>query len=284
VKAAFRIAIVILGFSAGWGSTLASAETVADGQIALSSGRQSEALRIWTDLAEHGSGEAAYSIGLLYDLGNGVRSNAATAYDWYLRAAQTGLPAAAFNVAVLLDSGRGVGQDLSAASVWYARAAAAGHARSQYNLAQLYEAGEGVPRNPRAAEAWFRRAAEGGLSAATSRLDALHLVTRSLKQLEVVGTLPVAPLPVAPEGRVAQLAPIAFVWKQPAQSISVKSFVEIVSLGQQGSREVFANYSDVSAITVDLQPQNYAWRVFAVSWEPAHYVASSWMRFTVYKR
>ena len=274
------IVVVLIGFGVASATTPATAETTADGQLALDRGRPGDALQIWTGLAEHGDGEAAYRVGLLYDVGIGVRPDAAAAYGWYLRAAEAGVPAASFNVAVLLDSGRGVGRDLSAAALWYARAAAAGYPRAQYNLAQLYEVGEGVPRNPEAAEAWYRRAAEGGVAAATTRLAALHRVPMRAE----TAMLPVAPSPVAPAGTVNTQAPVTFVWKQPMQPADAKSFVEVVAIGPQGQHEVFADYSNVSAITVALPPQQYAWRVFAVSPAPAHYAGSSWTGFTVQPR
>ena len=279
MKAGCKVLVALVGFVAASTTNLAAAETIADGQMALDRGRPADARQIWTGLAERGDGEAGYLVGLLYDLGNGVQPDAAAAYRWYLRAAEAGIPAAAFNVAVLLDSGRGVGRDLSAAALWYARAAAAGHARAQYNLAQLYEAGEGVPRNPDAADAWYRRAAEGGVAAATTRLAALHRVTRA-----ETSTLPVAPSPIAPAGSITAQAAVAFVWKQPVQPADAKSFIEVVALDSQGRHEVFADYSNVSALTVALPPQRYAWRVFAVSPDPAHYAASSWTGFTVQPR
>jgi TPR repeat protein len=87
--------VALIGFNAGYTTAVASAETIADGQMALDAGRPVDARQIWTGLAEHGNGEAAYLIGLLYDLGKGVSPDAAAAYCWYLRGAEAGWPAAA---------------------------------------------------------------------------------------------------------------------------------------------------------------------------------------------
>ena len=119
------------------------------GQAAYATGRFVEALRIWRPLAESGDPRAAFGLGLLYDLGEGVGQDAAAAYVWYRTAAEAGVVAAEFNIAVMCDSGVGTARNAAEAAVWYARAAAHGIARAEYNLAQLYAAGDGVPRNRR---------------------------------------------------------------------------------------------------------------------------------------
>jgi len=107
------------------------------GQSAYATGRFVEALRIWRPLAESGDPRAAFGLGLLYDLGEGVGQDAAAAYVWYRTAAEAGVVAAEFNIAVMCDSGVGTARNAAEAAVWYASAAAHGIARAEYNLAQL---------------------------------------------------------------------------------------------------------------------------------------------------
>lgn len=184
----------------GWGLLLATlaanpspsaADTVDNGQRAYDQRRFKEARRIWAPLAEAGDAEAQISLGLLFDLGQGVPQDPATAYTWYRRAAEAGLSPAQFNVAVMLDSGVVGPRNAVEAAAWYAKAAVQGHHRAQYNLAQLYSSGDGVPRSIARAKAWYRVAAEGGLTAAADKLAEIERDARS-------GTSPSEAAPVPP--------------------------------------------------------------------------------------
>jgi hypothetical protein len=48
---------------------------------------------IWAELSRQGNGEAEFGLGLFYDLGNGTQTNPESAFFWYKRAAEAGLPA-----------------------------------------------------------------------------------------------------------------------------------------------------------------------------------------------
>ena len=50
-----------------------------------------------------------------------------------------------------------------------------------------------------------------------------------------------------------------------------------------GLREVFAGYSDRSAVlaALDASPSSYAWRVFVIGPDAPAYVASAWVQFQV---
>ena len=168
LRHALECGLVLAALAADAGP--AAADTVRDGQRAYVHRHFEEARRIWTPLAEAGDAEAQVSLGLLFDLGQGVPEDPATAYKWYRRAAETGLAKAQFNVAVMEDSGVVGPRDAVAAARWYAKAAAQGHLRAQYNLAQLYSSGDGVPRDIAEAKAWYRVAARGGLTAAADKL------------------------------------------------------------------------------------------------------------------
>ena len=144
------------------------------GQSAYAAGRFIDALRIWRPRAEQGDARAAFGLGLLYDLGEGVGQDAAAAYGWYRRAAEAGYVLAEFNIAVMCDSGTGTARNPTEAALWYARAAAHGYARAEYDLAQLYQSGEGVPRNLDMAASWYAAAAAHGLSAAARKVASLR--------------------------------------------------------------------------------------------------------------
>lgn len=225
--------------------------------------------------AENGDLFAQFNLAMAYDLGQGMPQDAGQAFKWFHQAAEAGLPDAEFNVAVMLDSGRGVARNLSGAAVWYARAAARGHHRAQFNLALLYDAGSGVPRNPELAAFWFRQAA-AEIPVAGRRLAALRPEARP-------GTLTAA-MPAAPLHEVAAgLAPVEFVWTAPAQPEPVHYMIEIRTLDALGSREVYSEFTDGSAVLAPLReiPGEYAWRVFTLAQETGRYELSEWAHFVV---
>ncbi len=240
--------------------------------VMLAGGAQAESL---TTRAEGGDPVAQFELGTMYDLGDGKPQNARTAFKWYQQAAEAGLPDAEFNVAVMLDSGRGTAQNLAAAAVWYARSAARGNHRAQYNLGLLYAAGEGVPRNADLATFWYRQAA-ATVPVAERRLAALRAGDRK-------GSTSAAVLAVPRDRIVTGSAPIEFVWTASAQPELVHFLVEIRALDETGSREVYSEFTDGSAIAAPLReiPGNYAWRVFTLARMAARYTASDWAHFTV---
>lgn len=264
-----------------------------EGQRAYAAGRYSEARQLWTPQAEAGDKRARLGLASLYDLGQGVKRDAATAYHWYRRAAEAGIAAAEFNVAVMRDTGDGVARDAADAALWYARAAAHGNRRAQYNLGQLYAAGDGVPRNEAEAEAWFRDAA-AALPAAVEKLAAMRRgVHASPSASTTEDGAPLAAQPVAPAdgSTVPALAgeppdaadAVELVWVAPAQAVPVRFFVQLLALDAAGTHEVFGAYLDETATLAPLErvPGRYAWRVYAVARDLRHYAASEWQRFQV---
>jgi hypothetical protein len=257
------------------------------GQTAYAAGRFVDALSIWRPLAERGDPRAAFGLGLLYDLGEGVEQDAAAAYSWYRRAAEAGFVPAEFNLAVMHDSGVGTARNPAAAALWYASAAAHGHPRAEYNLAQLYEAGVGVPHNRDMAEAWYAAAADHGLAAASSKV-------RSLRATGARTTLPAVPLealsaatPIGPpvtqlDGRGDSVtAELSFA--APMHAMPVVFFVEVAAIERTGTRVAFGSYAKLSAILVELPPtpKHYAWRVYTVAASIPDHVVSPWRHFSV---
>jgi TPR repeat protein len=247
-----------------------------DGNAAFDAGHYQDARRLWSAAAESGNAQAAFDLGLLYDLGEGVPPNTKTAFQWYRRAAEEGLGAAAFNVGVMYDSGRGAPLDRAEAAIWYARAAVLGEARAAYNLGQLYEWGEGVPQNIQAAIAWYGAAAAAIPEAARKASDLA-------KQSPVARSGPlVAPVPVWPAAGIAipSAAPVQLVWTAPAQPSPVSYYAEVQALENGRFNEVVSDYATVSAIAVTLpDDKEFAWRVYAVAANGSAYASSPWMRF-----
>lgn len=257
------------------------------GQSAYAAGRFVEALRIWRPLAESGDPRAAFGLGLLYDLGEGVGQDAAAAYVWYRTAAEAGVGPAEFNIAVMCDSGVGTARNAAEAAVWYARAAAHGIARAEYNLAQLYAAGDGVPRNLDVAKAWYAAAAAHGLSAASSKLASLrenHAAAAApvLAKPALIPAVPAGPV-VAPKLRPGEDTFVELSWVAPAQPVQASFFVQVVALDTAGAHPTFTSYLNQSAILVRLPstPAAYAWRVYTVAVSVTDYVPSAWSYFAL---
>lgn len=284
-------ALLLLCFAGAGPAPIGAVEA----QQAYVAGHYDVARRLWTAQAEAGSPAAQLGLGTLYDLGQGVPRDPVVAYGWYRRAAIAGEPAAEFNVAAMYDTGDGVPRNVAEAALWYGRAAAHGNRRAQYNLGQLYAAGDGVPRNPDQAEAWFRAAAPD-LPAAAERLATLRRAGGEIRPHPPASLDAVRPIeaaqPAAPtDGDVIPVlagAPgttgmVELVWVSPAQPVPVRFFVQLLALDPIEPREVFATYLDETATLATLSrvPGRYAWRVYTVGRNVAHYAASEWNEFQV---
>ena len=84
------------------------------------------ALREWTPLAEQGDADVQYSLGMMYDLGQGVRQNYIAAVKWYKLAAEQGQANAQAALGQMHQNGEGVPKDLIRAHMWFHIAATAG--------------------------------------------------------------------------------------------------------------------------------------------------------------
>ncbi len=277
------------------------------GQSAYAAGRFIDALRIWRPRAEQGDARAAFGLGLLYDLGEGVGQDAAAAYGWYRRAAEAGYVLAEFNLAVMCDSGVGTARNATEAALWYARAAAHGYARAEYDLAQLYQAGEGVPRNLDMAASWYTAAAAHGLSAAALKVASLReersqaavpngppdkvaslreerqgAVSPNAAKPTLVPAVPTGP-PAPSVSGTGEGVQVELSWAAPPQPVPVDFFVQVLALDTAGAHHrAFTSFLKRSAVLVSLPraPANYAWRVYTVAASVPDYVPSAWSYFS----
>jgi len=133
------------------------------GSVAFDNGDFTGAMDAWKPKAEGGDPEAMTNIGVLYNLGLGVKRDDQEAAAWYGKAAQLGFALAQFDLANLYYDGQGVDRDRKQAARWYTAAAKGGHPKAQLYLAQMYENGEGVDEDQAAALTWYQKAADQGL-------------------------------------------------------------------------------------------------------------------------
>ena len=244
------------------------------------------------------SAQSLFDRGVSYDYNGGNHPDPKVAFGWYLKAAQAGSAKGAFNVGVMYDAGRGVPHDPAAAATWYAMAAALSEPRAAYNLGELYETGEGVPKNPALAAAWFRHAARSGVAAAITRLRHLPVDYASAPTSRF--TPPPVQAIVPPKDAKMKLMGngTILVWTAEAWPYAETFYVEVVAIAPPRSqseaglpneaqpepdhpRDVFTAMTDVSALRVALPPGQYAWRVFAIDPQSAHYTPNAWTRFSL---
>lgn len=102
------------------------------------------ALELYTKAANQGYTRAQFSLGYMYETGEGVAQNPAEAAQWYQRAAEQGYAVAQFYLGNMYEIGDGVGKNYNAAVLWYQKAAEQGYANAQYGLGLMYYYGRGV--------------------------------------------------------------------------------------------------------------------------------------------
>src|SRR5260370_1419165 len=98
-----------------------------DGQAAYDRGNYATALLLWRPLAEQGDASAQYSLGVMYDHGQGVPRNYSEALAWFRKAAELGHAGAQYNLGAMYAEGQGVPRDYVLAYMWLNLAATSGN-------------------------------------------------------------------------------------------------------------------------------------------------------------
>jgi TPR repeat protein len=117
------------------------------------------------------TGEAAYWVGQMRELGLGTPVDIPGAVEAYKTAAADGWVAATARLGHLYFKGVGVDQDFAKARHWLEVAADDNNAMAQVELAQLYEHGWGVRRQAAFAYVWYELAARQGETTAIAARD-----------------------------------------------------------------------------------------------------------------
>jgi TPR repeat protein len=110
--------------------------------------------------AEQGYAAAQYTLGLMYNNGQGVPQDFTQAAAWYRKAAEQGLAPAQANLGTLYVNGQGVSRDYAEAIAWFRKAAEQGNAEGKHNLGVMYFNGQGVPQDADQGQAWLDKADE----------------------------------------------------------------------------------------------------------------------------
>ena len=121
----------------------------------------------WADFA---AGVAAYQ-----------KQDYATALKEWQPLADGGSPDAQFNLGLLYLDGKGVPKSYDEAAKWFQRAADQGQVEAQHNLGALYAMGEGVKKNNVQAYKWFSVCAAKGNAGCASQRDLIEKKLRGAK-------------------------------------------------------------------------------------------------------
>jgi TPR repeat protein len=113
-------------------------------------------------LAEKGSNPAQFTLGVMYENGQGVARDYKEAVKWYRSAADKGYAEAQFNLGGMYLKGIGVLQDNREAAKWLKMAAEQGHDKAQNNLGGMYFQGKGVIQDLVQAHMWANLAVING--------------------------------------------------------------------------------------------------------------------------
>lgn len=150
-------------------ATPVAAPTIKAGVEKWRAGDYAGAVAIWQPFAAAGDADALFNLGQAYKLGRGVDADAATARDYYRKAAVKGhLPAQANLGIALFQAG-----EKPEAIKWLKTAADRGEARAQYVLGIAAYNGDGVPRSQSLGYGYLLRAQASGLPQAVTALGGI---------------------------------------------------------------------------------------------------------------
>ena len=144
------------------------------GLEAAKAGDFGTANRLWRPLAEQGNANAQFSLGNLYQFGDGVGRDHQVAAQWYERAAIQGVAKAQYNLGFLYYNSRQLKRDDKAAVKWFRLAAEQGFPLAQTNLGVAYGEGRGIKRNDILAHMWLSVAATRGERNAQANIRKIH--------------------------------------------------------------------------------------------------------------
>jgi clan AA aspartic protease (TIGR02281 family) len=189
--------------------------------------------------ASRGDVDAQYSLGTVYENGEGVPKDPIQAADWYRQAAARDHAGAQYSLGWMYETGTGVPKDSKQAFVWYKQAAERGSPEAQYTLGVAYETGKGMPKDPNQAAAWYKQAAERGYPGGQSGLDRLQKLVISLKPQGGVYVIPVL---------INDAITLNFVLDSGAADVSIPSDV-VTTLMRAGTISA-ADFMDTQAYTL----------------------------------
>lgn len=153
-----------------------------DGWVAYKHGDYKTAFELWTKAARRGVAEAQFSLGGMYDRGEGVPQDYNQALSWFREAADQGNADAQFNLGLMYGKGSGVPRDDTQSLFWFRKAANQGDSNAQFVLGLIYETAKGLAQDYDQAVLWYKKAAVKGNSKAQINLGFLYHSGRGVTQ------------------------------------------------------------------------------------------------------
>jgi TPR repeat protein len=120
------------------------------------------AYQLFKPIAEQGTAEAQYRVGIMHKFGWGAERDHAAAARWLRAAAEQAHADAQSELGLYYKDGRGVAKDLPQSAAWFERASLQGVGIAQLNLGRFYLVGTGVEKNVVTAYYWLTLAARNG--------------------------------------------------------------------------------------------------------------------------
>lgn len=105
----------------------------AAGEIAYKLEKYGEAAVLYRKSADQGFAPAQFSMGVMYDIGQGVAQDYRQALLWYAKAAEQGNAKAQNNLGFMYSQGKGTAQDYVTAHMWFNISGARGYAEGRKN-------------------------------------------------------------------------------------------------------------------------------------------------------
>lgn len=137
----------------------------------------------WTyKAAQHGNGNAQYSLGELYSHGYGTEIDLDKAFKYYLEAAEKDSPLAYKKVALAYAAGYGTEKNEKEAFKWAKKAGKTDDGESKFVLAQFYAMGIGTNVDLKKAFSYYEEAAEMSFIPAVRELGRCYLTGSGVEQ------------------------------------------------------------------------------------------------------
>lgn len=154
-----------------------------DGYEAKQSGNDKQAVQIWLPLAEQGDLAAQYTIGWMYESGQGVKKDFKKAVYWYLKSAQQGNSAAQYVLGTMYAKGAGVKQDDSKSLAYFILSAKQGDPISQFQAGKYYQHGIGTNQDNAQSIYWYQKSAQQNYVNAQVNLGDLYRSEQSISSV-----------------------------------------------------------------------------------------------------
>lgn len=163
-----------------------------------------------TQLAERGSADAQFELGIRLLSGQGLSKDEKQAAEWLSKAAaQQSLPAMNA-LGSMSEEGLGLPKDSKKAFEWYEKSAKSGFALAQLNLADCYAEGKGVDKDEKQAVSWLSRASDQNFAPAQAayawKLE--HAIGVDKKSKEAAALY----LKAAQQGLIAAMTRLAYLY------------------------------------------------------------------------